>query len=147
MKRMSKTLVTLALALALILSAAGCKKEESSPSEPNFSLDSRDNTVLVTGTGGNRGSGGVGYITIGDEEALLCRMDCGEGEKVGITIYPYDETGGPASYSDPSKAIAPPFEISETPDPIWLDPGEYAILVEGVTDFTGTVEFTAVPRE
>ena len=147
---MKKPIILLILLLVCVLAFAGCKKEEPAPSNPVFTLDSKEDRVEITSEGSTRGSGGVGYLSFEEGEALYYNVNGDDSaEQLNVVIFYKEEPENPMSYTDPNgdNVYLGFTAASGTSGKIEMDPGEYALLIEVESaSFTGTAVFEPAPE-
>ncbi len=143
---MRKTVILLALLLVFAFSFTGCKKSSPAPGEPSFSLNSEEKIITVTGNDALQGSGGVGYLSFEEGQALLYQFGGEEAAgRLRVVVFYKEEPENPLSYSEPdnSDKVYMDFTVdSSTSGQIEMEAGEYALLIEvDSPSFTGTATF------
>ena len=137
-----------ALLLIAVLALCGCAdKHDGDEEEAAWSMliDSTEGSgTEVTAQKAEEGDGGIGYVTIGEDEYLFCEIDGEEGGELSMNVYPYDPENVPENPADLTAGEPLLSEVLAVGSGgmFYLDPGEYCleILVNSKT-FTGTASF------
>ncbi|MBR5981959.1 MAG: hypothetical protein IK035_08100, partial [Firmicutes bacterium] len=101
--------LTLVLAFALVLPGCTSSDQPDQPDQPetpdeySFALDStQDNSIAVTMNSASQGSGGVGYLSFGENEYLFYETQGdNDADRLRVVIFYKDEPENPLSYTDP----------------------------------------------
>lgn len=145
--------LTLVLAFALILPGCTSSDQPEQPDQPetqdeySFALDStQENVISVTMNNASQGSGGVGYLSFGENEYLFYETQGdNDADRVHVVIFYKDEPENPLSYSDPEgDNVYLDFTVdNNTSSLLGMEPGDYAFLIEvDSASFDGTARFS-----
>ena len=147
---MKKLTVTLILLLALALVFSGCKKEEAVTGDPVFTLDSKEGIITVVGDGASQGTGGVGFLTFGENQYLNYTTSGDDGSQaLHVMIFEADPDADPADFPVPDlddQNWVMDFTVqNNASNLVAMDPGYYAFLIEADSEpYSGTATFEAV---
>ena len=130
---MKKLLVFLLLAV-LLLSACGQK--------PVYGVSSNeDNSISVTAENGPKGSGGLGYLTVGEGETVVVACAMNEGAKLQLRFFA-GLLGSEDFPDEPSLEL----EVSGGDTArATLEPGEYTVAILAQSKLSGTALISVEP--
>ena len=137
MKR-SVTVLVFLLAFALVL--AGCSKEqggEAPVTDPSFTLDTQDTAIAITADNAAKGTGGIGYLTFGENEYMNYHLDGENDEEVlRVVIFVNEHPDNPMAYTDPdAEGCYLDFTVqNSTGGLIAMEPGDYVFNISVDSD-------------
>jgi hypothetical protein len=141
----------LAILLALALVFTGCTKNgqsnggEAPVTDPSFVLDTQETEISITADNAAKGTGGVGYLTFGENEYLNYHLDGENDEEVlRVVIFVNEHPDNPLAYTDPdAEDYYLDFTVqNSTGGLIGMEPGDYAFNISVDSEvFNGTGAF------
>ena len=151
-KNSTRSLLALILALAMVLALSACGGKPASgdgsaaQQEPNFVLDNgEDGTITVTAKEAGEGSGGMGYLTMGEGQTMVVETALEGDSALRLQVNPGE---GTHAENPPEADTSADYLLDETVSgsktyTFDLDAGEYTVLVTAVGTTTGTARIYA----
>ena len=152
MKRKFLVLLLMFLTAALLLAGCGSGSGGGGDEEPQTSISSNDdNTVTINTNKTGAGTGGLAYITVGENEVLSYDSSLEKGSEIELKFYPSTVSDDEDEEMEKSMEDVLPDDGEETVTVlvgsgdsgyVELAPGEYTIGVNVTKKSTGTVNLS-----
>lgn len=125
------TWLTVLLTLVLLLTACGASTFVSQPNQETGGID-------VTAENAGKGSGTIGYVTIGEGQCLVISPDLSKG-KFTVRILPVVDTPSAETTGIGGEALLVETIQDRKKTAYSLEPGEYAVAITVAEKATGTM--------
>ena len=134
MKKKLTVLLALCLLAAFVLCGCGEK--------PVFGVSSNeDNSISVTADRGPKGSAGLGYLTVGENEQVVLESQLQKDGEIEVQM----RAGllGSESFSDEPSSITT--IVGAGTESFTVEPGEYTVTVKALSKVSGTALIRTEP--
>ena len=131
-----KVAVLLALCLLAAFALCGCGEK------PVFGVSSNeDNSISVTADRGPKGSAGLGYLTVGENEQVVLESRFQKDGEIEVQM----RAGVLGSEDFPEEPSAVVTIVGEGTESFTIEPGEYTVTVKALNKVSGTALIRTEP--
>ena len=134
MKKKLTVLLALCLLAAFVLCGCGEK--------PVFGVSTNeDNSISVTADRGPKGSAGLGYLTVGENEQVVLESQFQKDGEIEVQM----RAGLLGSEDFPEEPSAVLTIVGEGTESFSIEPGEYTVTVKALNKVSGTALIRTAP--